>query len=92
MRRHRWAVGLAALAVLAASATPAAAIRYGEPDNNEHPYVGLMIADSGGGPAWRCSGTLVSPTIFLTAGHCTFGATAARVWFEEDLMGAPGYP
>ncbi|HRA49881.1 trypsin-like serine protease [Actinotalea sp.] len=94
MRRTRWVVVLAALAVVAASAGPAAAIRYGEPDDGAHPYVGLMIADAGGAPAWRCSGTLVSPTIFLTAGHCTFGADGARVWFEEDLTDAAavGYP
>lgn len=95
MRRNRLIVGLAALAVsLVATASPAAAIRYGEPDDGEHPYVGLMIADDAEGPAWRCSGTLVSPTVYLTAGHCTFGAEAVRVWFEEDLTdrAAVGYP
>ncbi|WP_199422010.1 S1 family peptidase [Actinotalea solisilvae] len=86
--------GLCAVALTLAAATPAAAIRYGEPDAGEHPYVGLMIADVDGEPAWRCTGTLVSPTIFLTAGHCTFGADGARVWFEEDLRDAAavGYP
>jgi secreted trypsin-like serine protease len=75
----------AALTLLAVS--PAAAIRYGEPDNGEHPFVGLMVAnDADGTPLWRCSGTLISPTIFLTAGHCTFGATTATIWFEEDLQ------
>ncbi len=44
-----------------------------------------MIADVDGEPAWRCSGTLISPTVFLTAGHCTDGATAARVWFYPDM-------
>lgn len=93
--RNRLIVGLAALAVsLVATASPAAAIRYGEPDDAEHPYVGLMIADDAEGPAWRCTGTLVSPTVYLTAGHCTFGAEAVRVWFEEDLTdrAAVGYP
>jgi secreted trypsin-like serine protease len=96
MRFTRAAVAfVAALGLAAATATPAAAIRYGEPDNGEHPYVGIMIAnDENGTPLWRCSGTLVSPTHFLTAGHCTFGATTATVWFEEDLRdaGALGYP
>ncbi|MCL3861685.1 trypsin-like serine protease [Actinotalea sp. K2] len=95
MRRPRLFVGLAALALaVVGTASPASAIRYGEPDAGEHPYVGLMIADVDGAPAWRCSGTLVSPTIFLTAGHCTFGADGARVWFEEDLTdrAAVGYP
>ena len=63
----------------------AAAITDGEEDGDGHPYVGLMVADVDGVPSWRCSGTLISPTVFLTAGHCTFGATAARVWFNSDM-------
>lgn len=73
------------------------AIKYGALDNNAHPYVGLMVAQTANGtPLWRCSGTLMSPTIFLTAGHCT-EAPAARVeiWFDADVdAGIPGngYP
>ena len=98
MRRHgalgALAGALAALALTIGAASPAAAIRYGEPDDGEHPFVGLMIAVVDGEPAWRCSGTLLSPTHFLTAGHCTDGADSAIVWFEEDLRdaGAVGYP
>lgn len=95
MRITRAAVALtAALGLVATAASPAAAIRYGEPDNGEHPYVGIMVAFVGEDPAWRCSGTLVSPTHFLTAGHCTYGATSVQVWFEEDLTdaGAVNYP
>ena len=36
---------------------------------------------------WRCSGSLISPTEFLTAGHCTDtaqGAASARVYFQQD--------
>jgi hypothetical protein len=36
-------------------------------------------------PSHRCSGTLLSPTVLLTAGHCTRGTIAARVWFDDDL-------
>ncbi len=36
-------------------------------------------------PAWRCSGSLIAPDVVLTAGHCTDGAVAARVWFDEDV-------
>ena len=51
---------------------PAAAITNGQPDAGRHPYVGLMVAlDADGVPLWRCSGSLLSPTVFLTAGHCT---------------------
>jgi V8-like Glu-specific endopeptidase len=76
---------------------PVAAITNGGPDGNAHPYVGLMVAiDADGNPLWRCSGTLMSSTVFLTAGHCTEAPAArAAIWFEEDVeSGIPGngYP
>lgn len=74
-----------------------AAIKYGDLDGNNHPYVGLMVAlDNTGAPLWRCSGTLMSPTVFLTAGHCTDApAVRATIWFDADVeSGIPGngYP
>lgn len=71
------------------------AVTDGVPDGNGHPHVGLLVFDVGGVPAWRCSGTLLSPTVLLTAGHCTDGATGGRVWFEADVQSnqaALGYP
>jgi len=73
----------------------AGAVTDGSPDGNGHPFVGLLIFDIGGVPAWRCSGTLLSPTVLLTAGHCTDGATSGRVWFDADVQSnqvALGYP
>jgi hypothetical protein len=70
-----------------------AQITYGELDGNRHPYVGLMVAqDENGTPLWRCSGTLMSPTIFLTAGHCTEPPAAkVEIWFDADVdAGRPG--
>ena len=69
----------------------------GDLDGNAHPYVGLMVAqDAEGKPLWRCSGTLLSPTLFLTAGHCTEApATHVEIWFDADVeSGIPdnGYP
>ena len=82
---------LAALAIaVAIGVGSAGAITDGQPDGNGHPYVGLMVAqDSGGNPLWRCSGTLLSPTVYLTAGHCTEGVDSGRVYFQPAA--APNY-
>jgi hypothetical protein len=74
-----------------------AAITDGELDGEGHPYVGLMVAqDENGNPLWRCSGTLLSSTLFLTAGHCTEAPAAhVEIWFDADVAsGRPdnGYP
>jgi hypothetical protein len=58
-----------------------------EPDF-EHEYVGLIVFyDANGEFLWRCSGSLLTDRVFLTAGHCTDigeGAVSARVYFEQD--------
>lgn len=77
--------------------SPAHAVTDGELDGDGHPYVGLMVAhDAEGNPLWRCSGTLISPTLYLTAGHCTDSPAAhVEIWFEADVeSGIPdnGYP
>jgi Trypsin len=90
LRRLLIALVGAALAVVLAS--PAGAITNGEPDNGRHPYVGLAVFDVDGAPSHRCSASLLSPTVVLTAGHCTDGADAARVWFAEDVQNNREYP
>ncbi|MEN3052334.1 MAG: trypsin-like serine protease [Candidatus Methanosuratincola petrocarbonis] len=60
-------------------------ITNGTYDGEEHPYVGLAVFDTASGPTWRCSCSLLSPTVVLTAGHCTDGAVAARVWFAPNM-------
>ena len=95
--RARILIVVLALVLALLLISPAAAVTDGELDGNGHPYVGLMVAQTADGtPLWRCSGTLLSPTIFLTAGHCT-EAPAARVeiWFAADVQSgipANGYP
>lgn len=77
---------LIVLALLLGSVSAVSAITNGTPDAGRHPYVGLLIFDAAPGqPGWRCSGALISPTVVLTAGHCTDGAVAARIWMDEDV-------
>lgn len=96
MRRKLIAIPVALLMALGVAA-PVGAVTNGVPDGNNHPYVGLLVFDDLiGHPAWRCSGSLISATVVLTAAHCTDGAVAARAWFQPDVTYAvvpfPLYP
>jgi secreted trypsin-like serine protease len=81
-------VAVTALAVVIVSAPKAITGNF-VPDN-EHPFVGLVVFYSANGDfMWRCSGSLIAPKVFLTAGHCTDqnateSPVSARIWFEED--------
>ena len=68
---------------LLAFAAPAAAITYGTADGNGHPNVGgLVAAQAYSDGTWiYCSGTLIAPTVFLTAAHCAEG-DRVRVTFD----------
>jgi V8-like Glu-specific endopeptidase len=88
MRHKALATAIAALALIGLTAPPASAITDGVPDGDGHPNVGLMVAFVDDEPAWRCSGTLISPTVYLTAGHCTFGADHVEIWFDDDVRDA----
>lgn len=91
---------IAVLATLMlATSVPIAAITYGQPDGDAHPQVGLVVfLDAGNHPLWRCSGTLLSSTVLLTAGHCTAAdgpvvPAKAVVWFSSNVpTGTGGTP
>ena len=72
---HRGLITLIIVALLLIfTVVPALAITYGEPDGNDHPFVGSMVLSlpDEGLIQW-CSGTLISENVFLTASHCTDG-------------------
>ncbi len=64
------------LVALLSIATPAQAITNGELDGSGHPNVGALVSPTqySDGTWLYCSGTLISPTVFLTAAHCAEGA------------------
>ncbi|HEX9835096.1 MAG TPA: trypsin-like serine protease [Mycobacterium sp.] len=72
-----------------------AAITDGTLDGTGHPEVVLLLMEVGGAPAFRCSGTLLSATVLLTAGHCTNAFpddpyTGMRVFIESDVQAGIG--
>ena len=70
------------------AATAAMAITYGVPDGNGHPEVGALLAQQAfsDGTWEECSGTLISPTVFLTAEHCDEGVSRVAVTFDSTYV------
>ena len=83
MRRPMVIAALLVLPLLFAA--PATAITNGEPDGNRHPNVGGLVNDEqySDGTWIYCSGTLISPTVFLTAAHCGEEGETVRVTFDS---------
>ncbi len=76
------------LAVVLALGFPGAtqAVINGQPDGNLHPYVGLMLDLELGAV---CSGSAISPRLFLTAAHCSDQpGKEVLVTFNEDAFGS----
>ena len=85
------ALALASVAAAILATAPALAITGGSPDT-VHTNVGLVRFTTTEG-RFRCSGTLISPTVVLTAGHCTEGpATNVYVSFDDALQPDPLQP
>jgi secreted trypsin-like serine protease len=74
---------------------PVSAVTHGELAGADHPEVVLVLMEVGGIPAFRCSGTMIEPTIVLTAGHCTNNFpgedfSGMRVFYDSDVDGGIG--
>ena len=86
------------LALLFSVVGVASAITDGELDGEDHPHVVLLLMEVGGEPMYRCSATMLSPTVVLTAGHCTSNYpdepfSGMRIFTESDVEnGNNNYP
>jgi secreted trypsin-like serine protease len=78
-----WGVAMVLLTVLVSSGV-ALAITYGQSDGNKHPNVGALVGTFDGQTYPYCSGTLISPTVFLTAAHCDIGTSKVYVTFDSE--------
>ena len=100
MHRSLRMLVLALAAVAAIAAGTAQAITFGEPDGTRHPNVGALVTDwnpESPGPDQFCTGTLVGPTLLLTAAHCLYGQPEDEpVWvtfeptYDEDATAPTG--
>jgi Trypsin len=95
--RKTLALVVLVLALIVAPVTSANAITGNAVVSDRDNVVLVTFYDEQGVYLWRCSGTLIAPTIVLTAGHCTYGAAEARVWadqgpYVETPVDEGGYP
>ncbi len=100
MRSSRKVFGAAlAAAALFAIAAPASAITGGDPDGDGHRGVAMIVFYEPAG-RFRCTATLVTPTVLVTAAHCTEGTIGRTfVTFATNVptvapapVPADGYP
>src|SRR4028119_1067858 len=81
-----WLVFASMVTAILLCAGAASAITSGQPDGNAHPNVGGLVNDTqySDGTWIYCSGTLISPTVFLTAAHCADDGARVGVTFDTD--------
>src|SRR3954454_20521528 len=85
-------IAAAAAVVAVAAAGTGLATTNGGPDGNGHPEVGALLAPKAfsDGTWEECSGTLISPTVFLTAAHCDEGLSHVAVTFDSSYDAKTG--
>src|SRR6476469_4085096 len=67
-------------------------ISNGQPTGSAYGGVGVVLIDQGGDGSvdFLCSGSLISPTVLLTAGHCILGpGTVYYISFAQDVIPLP---
>jgi secreted trypsin-like serine protease len=76
---------------IVSASVPASAITFGRVDGTRHPSVGSLLGKTKRGRFFQaCSGSLVAPTVFLTAAHCVQGEDPERFWVTFDPVLGPG--
>ncbi len=92
MSRFKLFVALAVVLAVAVGVSPLGAITNGHPDGNGHPYVGVLVDDyeTPGYYQRFCTGTLVAPTLVVTAAHCLLAMVDDQVWLSFDPIYQPG--
>ena len=89
LRRALAAVGLTTL-LTAGTAVAASAVIGGQLDGDAHPSVALIAFYDGSQQRSRCTATLVSPMVLVTAAHCTDGTVGkVAVTFDSLVDEAP---
>ena len=89
LRRVLLVLGIGA-AMVSGTALAASAISGGQSDGSGHPNVGIIAFYDANGARSRCTGTLVSPTVVVTAAHCTDGIVGqTAVKFDSLIADTP---
>jgi V8-like Glu-specific endopeptidase len=86
--RRRLLLAFTLLLAVLLPAAPASAITNGTADGSAHPNVGGLVSPTqySDGTWLYCSGTLISPTVFLTAAHCGEEGERVGVTFDPEYQ------